>query len=297
MKTTRFLKVWTIYLAGLLLISIIGCDRDELPTAATTEVTPQKPSTLTGIYWVRMGNIYRANADGTEVENIYSDVSGSASSIALDVAALKIYWTGSQRGVGKIRRADLVGTNVEDILTGLEDPQALALDVAGGKLYWNEGHNTRRANLDGTRLKNIVRTENAPESIALDIAGGKLYWCTNGRISRANLDGINVQDIVISRANDIALDIAGGKLYWTDGNDKIRRANLNGTNVEDVITGLGHPTSIALDVAGGKLYWGDANKHRSIWYIRRANLNGTNVEDLTSGGRIGIPHRIALAPR
>ena len=37
---------------------------------------------------------------------------------------------------GKIRRADLDGSNVRDIVTGLDQIASLALDVAGGKIYW-----------------------------------------------------------------------------------------------------------------------------------------------------------------
>ena len=306
MKTTRFLKVWTICLAGLLATSNIGCERDGLPTATTIGAIPQKPSTLTGIYWVRARNIYRANADGTEVENIYSDVHGGARSIALDVAAVKIYWTGSHRGVGKIRRADLVGTNEEDILTDLGEPRALALDVAGGKIYWGESGDDgkiRRATLQGTRVKNIViGMRRAPKDIALDVAGGKIYWCTDGSISRANLDGINVQVIIITHVEAIDLDLAGGKIYWTDGREdgKILRANLNGTDIEDILTELKSPRALALDVAGGKIYWAEKDTPGigGPTKIRRGNLDGTNVEDIIIQHRLGaVPYSIALAPR
>ena len=271
MKTTRFLKVWTICLAGLLATSNIGCDRDEPPTATatatviindetppTTEVTPQEPlpSTVTEIYWSearifspKTSSICRANADGTNVERIVSGLK-EATDIALDLAGLKIYWTDKE--AGKIQRADLIGTNVEDILTGLREPEGSSLDVAGGKLYWGESRKIWRANLDGTNIQDIVaELDFTPGSIALDVAGGKLYWAgwSLDQIQRANLDGTNVQDIVArEHVVDIALDLTNSKLYGCvtaiirnkGGNGeripgKILRANLNGTNVENVV--------------------------------------------------------------
>jgi hypothetical protein len=53
-----------------------------------------------------------------------------------------------------------------------------------------------------------------PENIALDVAGGKVYWTdwTNGKIQRANLGGSNVEDLVtaadgLDEPYDIALCI------------------------------------------------------------------------------------------
>ena len=44
------------------------------------------------------------------------------------VEAAKMYWTDWH--AGKIHRANLDGTNVEDIITGLSGPQYIALDVS-----------------------------------------------------------------------------------------------------------------------------------------------------------------------
>ena len=170
-----------------------------------------------------------------------------------------------------IQRVSLVKTNVQYIVSELRLPRGIALDVAGGKIYWtNAGFfasEIQQANLDGTNIQNVVNELDYPKSIALDVAGGKIYWAnagfwaTKARIQRANLDGTNIQNILprvtgLEEIGDIALDVTGGKIYWTDGDqDKIQRANLDGTNVQDLVTGLRAPRGIALDVAGGKIYW------------------------------------------
>ena len=227
---------------------------------------------------------------------------------------LAIFWTDTDYFTDKIQRANLdMGnlevSNVEDLVTqGLEDPRGIALDVAGGKMYWtDEGtEKIQRANLDGSNVEDLVTGLRGPDGIALDVAGGKMYWTDTNttwrgtdKIRRANLDGSNVEDLVtqgLENPRGIALDVAGGKMYWTDSRtEKIQRANLDGSNVVDLVTqGLEDPNGLALDVAGGKMYWTDTNTYSwSTDKIRRANLDGSNVVDLVTQG-LEDPNGLAL---
>ena len=207
-------------------------------------------------------------------------------------AATTMYWT--DFGAGKIQRANLDGSDVQDLVTGLDDPNGLALDVAGGKMYWTDQGTDKiqRANLDGSNIQDLVTGGSRLYGLALDVAGGKMYWTDVGvdKIQRANLDGSNIQDLVTGGSPGvIALDVAGGKMYWTDvGVDKIQRANLDGSNVQDLVTGLAHPEGLALDVAGGKMYWA----HQGASAIQRANLDGSNIQDLVTG--LDDPEGLAL---
>ena len=122
----------------------------------------------------------------------------------------------------------------------------------------------RRANLDGSNVQILVTGLGVPYGIALDVVGGKMYWTDIGRdkIQRANLDGSHIEDLVTQglwAPGGLALDVVGGKMYWTDwGTDKIQRANLDGSHIEDLVTqGLIGPSGLALDVVGGKMYWTD----------------------------------------
>ena len=222
--------------------------------------------------------------------------------LPLNTTAQKMYWT--DEDTGKIQRANLDGSNIEDLVTTeLETPEAIALDVAGGKMYWTDKGTTKiqRANLDGSNIEDLVTTTDGlveMESIALDVARGKMYWIEfrADKIQRANLDGSNIEDLVTTGLVDswgIVLDLAGGKMYWTDvGTDKIQRANLDGSNIEDLVTtGLDTPIGIDLDLAGGKMYWADRDTDK----IQRANLDGSNIEDLvTAADGLDEPEDVAV---
>ena len=238
---------------------------------------------------------------------------------------LTIVWTDA--GTDKIQRANLDGSNIEDLVTqGLDGPSSIALDVAGGKMYWidNGTDKIQRANLDGSHIEDLVKVQynyyGGLRHVALDVEGGKMYWTEYTvfatdrrmyRIRRANLDGSNIEGLVTIQPNSyirgsapggpagIALDVEGGKMYWTDlRTDKIQRANLDGSNIEDLVTqGLRSPGGgIALDVEGGKMYWTDLGSHsywRSPKKIQRANLDGSNIEDLVTQG-LEYPRGITL---
>ena len=49
----------------------------------------------------------------------------------------------------KIQRANLDGSQVEDLITGLISPVGIALDVGRGKMYWTDSYTDKiqRANI------------------------------------------------------------------------------------------------------------------------------------------------------
>jgi DNA-binding beta-propeller fold protein YncE len=163
------------------------------------------------LYWtatnLQLGSrIFRANIDGTGVDTLLAWSPGGAETprgIALDVAEGKMYWT--DFNTGKILRANVSGTALEDILDSLDGPVALRLDLVNGRMYWTEANTKalRRANLDGTSVELLVSTTGTPNYLALDIDDGRMYWTEIGTpvIRRADLDGQNAQDLPLSVNN------------------------------------------------------------------------------------------------
>ena len=223
--------------------------------------------------------------------------------LPLTVTAQKMYWT--DEDTGKIQRANLDGSNIEDFVTGLITPESIALDVAGGKVYWTDkvqgnenAAKIQRANLDGSNVEDLITGLSVTEGIALDIARGKMYWVGEDldKIQRANLNGSHIEALVTTgNPWGITLDLAHDQMYWTDQEtDKIQRANLDGSNIEDLVTvadGLAVPIGIALDIRENKMYWADRFTNK----IQRANLDGSNIEDLvTDADGLAEPEDVAL---
>jgi DNA-binding beta-propeller fold protein YncE len=215
------------------------------------------------------------------------------------IAAGKIYWMErAAPPAGEVRRANLDGTGMETLVTGLGDQAFdVALDLGAGKMYWVERFpsSIRRANLDGSGIEDVTPAgELSPIGIDLDLQRGKMYWTTfsnQSQIRRANLDGTDVETIYSGPAPEeqlrgIAVDAQGGKVFWTDSGDngRVRRVNLDGSGVQTLFTG-GGPIGIDLDLVHGKIYWANFDA------IRRSNLDGSAVETLIS---TNFPTYVAL---
>ncbi len=215
----------------------------------------------------------------------------------------KIYWSEGN----KIRQANLDGSHVKDLLTGLRFPRDITLDISNGKMYWIGHFQTKimRANLDGSEVETIYTNKgnrlriHSIECIAVDSNTSKIYWAGAPFLHfyRANLDGTNVQEfetnVRIAIAKDIELDPKARKIYWLNLSPRvvISRTNLNGTNIKHIIHGRTLSDGFALDIQADKIYWSDKFRGR----IQNSSLNWDNIEDTVTGLR--FPKLIALDKR
>ena len=248
------------------------------------------------MYWVDTESGGLQSLTGPDVQRFVQSVQ-DATGIAVDTAAGKIYWT-EQMGdsKGRVRRANLNGSNVQLVKELNNVPYGIAVDASNGKLYvTNSRGKVQRFNLDGSNFEwNFITNLASPGGIAVDAAGGKVYWTeqtgeSTGRIRRADLDGSNVE--LLRELNNVPYDIAVyasiGKLYVTNSRGKVQRFNLDGSSFEwNFIVNLDAPRGIAVDAVDARIYWTARGK------IQRANLNGRNVQDVVTG--LGAPADIAL---
>ena len=82
------------------------------------------------MYWTIafQSDIQRSNLDGSGVEDFVNTKSSIIYGIALDVSGGKMYWAG-WHGTGQINRSNLDGSGVETLVTGLDEPEGIALGL------------------------------------------------------------------------------------------------------------------------------------------------------------------------
>ncbi len=252
------------------------------------------------IYLADYKKIARVNFDGTEWEELVTGFKFGAESLALDQTTWKIYWI--NQWPRTIQRANLDGTELQDILIGVSSFRGIALDVAAGKLYWTGGGELMRSNLEGSDIESLadVSCGNSDLSdIALDPHAGKLYWvrdsdCGGGsQLHWSNLDGSGVQYLWGGGyISSLALDLEAGKLYWADSFGQLRskgiyRATLDGSAVETLLDSVASASGIAVDPRDRKIYWTEYPGS-----IRRMNFDGAENEIVLTG--LNAPAEIAL---
>ena len=127
------------------------------------------------MYWLGGGaSIQRAPIDGTNQSEIVGGELGAiARGLDFDPVGDQLYYAVSVFPDAEIRRVDPDGSNLETVLTGIDDAIGdLAVDSEGGKIYWTDDtfqdRSIRRANLDGSDVETFYTTPGGEGFIAGD---------------------------------------------------------------------------------------------------------------------------------
>jgi DNA-binding beta-propeller fold protein YncE len=209
------------------------------------------------------------------------------------------------------------GSDRKVIVTECRYPDGIAVDVAGGHIYWtnmgvpklNDG-SIERADLDGQNRKTIVPRGGTftPKQIQLEKKNQKLYWCDREgmRVMRANLDGSDIETLVDTSQGDprpgpdatrwcvgVAIDVDDGQLYWTQkgpdnaGKGRICRANIeiptgqsacHRADVDVLYDGLPEPIDLDLDLNSRVMYWTDRGDPPRGNTVNRASMDSDSKE-------------------
>lgn len=251
--------------AGGNAISSVALPAGTLPEGLACEGTGK-------IFWaegvVSGARIQRA---APTLSSITTMVSGGSAlrGIAVDDVAHMLYWTSSNLATGsRIHRSAVDGSGATVLISlgSVANPRGIAVDHAGGKIYW------------------------------ADFDQDALY--------RANLDGSSMELWLplpsSSRPYGVAFDPIGNEVYWTEYAGKIRRVSTSGGTGNTLVGGLSNPTYIALDPAGGRMYWSEGGAGAQQIYRGQMSPGGgrtaLGLPLTTYGGLAFEPNATVSAP-
>ncbi len=298
---------WTEQLAGEVHRSNLdGTDQEKLisglndPQGITVDTSNDR------IYWVDGDgtSVHKAHIDGYNPTKIVDGSGASFEYIDLDLQAGKMYWTVFRHpGKSGIQRANLDGTNVEDVIRSNDvgNPGGLVVDPDQDLLWWGDsaGGSYRgiyRAKYDGSNMIKIASDVTSPSGMAYRPTKNMVYVTDYGedKLVRMSQDGSSNEVLVhaaLAHYGGVANDLNTGYLFLVDWQrGAIMRTTPDGTTVDSLITGLDRPSNISVAPQKKWILWTE-DLHGSP-AIRRARLDGSNpqtvISSLPSGANLAF---------
>lgn len=199
--------------------------------------------------------------------------------MAIDTLNSKLYI--SDYGADMIYQSDLDGSNFITFRSGVDSPNAMAIDYEENRIYWDTSNGIQSGDLSSTtQVEDFVTGQaNDPDGLSIDPVNRVLYWVNyNGGVWKKNLDGSGESEI-IPGVEGGSIIVANGRIYYDEyigTNDiRLKSADLNGGDVATLATGITRVVyGLAYEASEDKIYWGD----RNTGTIMRANPDGSNPE-------------------
>ena len=115
------------------------------------------------LYWTDYGG---HKVQRSELVDLVTDIPGAG--IVLDLSAGKMYWPDPFEGKRNLR-ANLDGSQIENLSTGLGIHGGIALDPAQNTMYWadSDTDKVQCSNLDGSNVATVVTGHGGPCGLAL----------------------------------------------------------------------------------------------------------------------------------
>ena len=264
------------------------------------------------------GRLLTCLPDGSDLQELVSQIRTMPDGIAVDTVHQHIYWT--NMGVpssndGSIQRCDLFGKNIVTIVPKgyTHTPKQLIIAPDSRKLYWSdrEGMRVMRANMDGSDIEVLYRAgttdsdkqdlRNWCVGIAVDESSKDIYWSqkgpskgSKGRIFRMGLDMIpgesaehrtDVQCILdnLPEPIDLELDSVSGTLYWTDRGDPPYGNTVNSISLADLQKGRLQPKILVRKLHEGIGIALDRTNNRLFFGDLGGSLYTSNLDGTCKG--------------
>ncbi|XP_059196386.1 low-density lipoprotein receptor-like [Centropristis striata] len=210
------------------------------------------------LYWAPGGRgaVYRVSVDGKLQDSVLVlEVAGSVSGLAVDWIHHLLYWTSVENGSVSVGLLD--GSAHRRLITGLDEPSAVAVEPLHGLLFWAQRGGSpkiERSRLDGGDTKTLVTSSiRHPVALSLDMPRQLLYWVDEGTrsISRVNLDGRQRKIVVESNGyldRPFGLAVFEGFVYWSEEVTRsvCRASKHDGNNLQILLSNVSSPGGVVV---------------------------------------------------
>ncbi|XP_022088888.1 uncharacterized protein LOC110978300 isoform X2 [Acanthaster planci] len=244
-----------------------------------------------------------ATFDFSRIQGLDGDQIRQPIDVDYDPVDAMVYWTDIQ--LSTISRAFLDGSGFEVVLSDLQTPEGLTLDISNRVMYWTDTGSDliERASMDGQNRSVVLNLADLssgtvqPRSIVVDTNRSNLYWTDwgdNPQIERCGTDGSGrrvLVDTYLKWPNGLALDPQGQRLYWCDAyTDRIESSDLLGEG-RRILIDLSEQNIEPFDIAvyDGWIFWTDwsyKNVIRMDFLVTSLSIHGSQSFSKAGGLRI-----------
>ncbi len=201
------------------------------------------------LYWVTNNVITRANLDGTQREPVIISDGDILREVVVDGKNGHIYWITANTPTSRLRRANLDGTNVTDLVSSSIEMNDIALDQSLGRLYFLSGEDINDVNtlfflnVDSLVLSFLATNQSVSINRWRDSSTLSVDQSTNNILVGNDFissSGLFVKDLNLC-SESIVVDDARQQLFSISCSDEnILRVNLDGIAI-DVVSHPGAP--------------------------------------------------------
>ena len=246
------------------------------------------------VYWSdSRGRVRRASLDNLVPHDVFAPSIRSTTGLALDPSRDKVYWTDHVKG--SVWSSDLDGSRTKALIEGLQGPSGIAL-AESELYWIDGQSAIRKSDLDGSNIEDIVQDrsitniafDGARERLFWSGRCSDFVWSCNP-------DGSAIDSLFVSDSEcpgDIAVDEATGHIYWAHrhyGGSIWRIAVGDHSSTPIRKHESEEPVALAFDWSQGKMYWTVTSwgpEQSSSTYVLRSELNGSNEEWVFPLGRV-----------
>lgn len=266
-------------------LAVVTTSSLEVKSAIRTLVIKDPNETGTEMFFTDGSLVYTTLASELANEPIFTTLSGPAlqGSYGMTIDTVNQHLYISDASANSIYRCNTDGSNFVIFRSGLDTPNALAIDYQEEEIYWDTSNGIQKADMtsdDPSQKETFVTgIANDPEGVAIDQENRVLYFVNyNGGLWKKNLDGSGESQLNPDPEGG-SIIVANGRIYYDhwmgSGDIHIKSADLNGGDVTTLATSVSRVVyGLNYEPATDKIYWGD----RNLGVIMRSNLDGSQAE-------------------